>query len=119
MISITASHLSFWWKLLASKSCELCDYLTVVLPERRRLTYSQTRAHLTLAGMVFEATSRAGRGWTVYCELTLSGLQGPAVPEAAKTDWYRMCDKLTDCNLETASKAEPLASDGRVGHALA
>jgi hypothetical protein len=36
-----------------------------------------------------------GRQGAVDRELTLSGIKGLPAPEAAITDWYRMCDELT------------------------
>jgi hypothetical protein len=49
---------------------------------------------------------------TVYRELTLFGLMGLPVPEAAMAAWYRMCDELTDGDLETEMEAERELASG-------
>jgi hypothetical protein len=42
----------------------------------------------------------------------LRGLQGITVPEEAMTDWYRMCDALTEHNLMTDAEADLALASG-------
>jgi ribonuclease HI len=98
------------WKLRASGSCDLCAcpaetqaHIQCVCPALKR---ARIAAHHHLAGTIFDFISSAGQGWRVYRELTLAGLQGLPVPEHSMTDWYHMCDELTDGDLETATEAE-------------
>ncbi len=48
----------------------------------------------------------------VYRDLTLAGLQGLPVPAAAIAEWSRMCDEITDSDLETATDAERALASG-------
>ena len=62
--------------------------------------------------MVFSSIAASGQGRTVYRERTLAGLQGLQVPAAAIADWLRMCDEITDRDLETATDAERALASG-------
>ena len=68
--------------------------------------------HHNLADIVFASIAKTDQGWTVYRELTLTGLQGLPVPAAAMADWSRMCDELMDCDLEIATEAELALASG-------
>jgi hypothetical protein len=59
--------------------------------------------------MIFDTVRDAGAGWTVHRELTVAGLLGIPVPEAAIHDWGRLCDELTDQVLTGTETAEELA----------
>jgi hypothetical protein len=68
--------------------------------------------HHNLSDIVFASIAKTDQGWTVYRELTLTGLQGLPVPAAAMADWSRMCDELMDCDLEIATEAELALASG-------
>jgi hypothetical protein len=117
--------LLFKWKKRTSGACDLCgapaetqahiQCVCVALKGARIL------AHHNLAGMVFSAIAAGGQGWMVYRKLTLAGLEGLPVPAAAIAEWSRMCDEITDSDLETATDAEralALETPRRVGSAL-
>ena len=98
------------WKLRATATCDLCAgpaetqaHVQCVCPV---LKSARIAAHHTLAGMVFNAVRDAGGGWAVHRELTVAGLQGIPVPQDAMTDWYRMCDEITDDDLITDMAAD-------------
>jgi hypothetical protein len=62
--------------------------------------------------MVFNVVRDAGGGWTVHRELTVAGLQGIPVPQEAMTDWYRMCDEMTEHDLMTDTAADLSLASG-------
>ena len=101
------------WTLRATATCELCAcpaetqaHIQCVCPA---LKGARIAAHHTLAGMIFDTVRDAGAGWTVHRELTVAGLLGIPVPEAAIHDWGRLCDELTDQVLTGTETAEELA----------
>ena len=108
--------LLYKWKLRSSGSCDLCcapaetqahiQCVCVALKGARIST------HHNLADIVFASIAKTDQGWTVYRELTLTGLQGLPVPAAAMADWSRMCDELMDCDLEIATEAELALASG-------
>ena len=108
--------LLYRWKLRPAGSCDLCGAPAETQAHIQcvctALKGARISAHHNLAGMVFESISKAGNGWAVYRELTLVGLMGLPVPEAAMAAWYRMCDELTDGDLETATEAERELASG-------
>jgi hypothetical protein len=62
--------------------------------------------------MVFDRVRDAGQGWTVHRELTVVGLQGLPVPQDAVADWGRMCDELSEEDLETETETELALASG-------
>ena len=108
--------LLYRWKMRSSGSCDLCGALAETQAHIQcvcvALKGARISAHHNLAGIVFASITKAGQGWTVYRELTLTGLQGLPVPAAAMDDWARMCDALMDCDLETATEAERALASG-------
>lgn len=108
--------LLYRWKLRPTATCDLCAcpaetqaHIQCVCP---CLKGARIAAHHTLAGMVFDVIRDAGRGWAVHRELTVAGLQGLPVPQDAMADWGRMCDELTEQDLETATEAERALASG-------
>ena len=73
---------------------------------------TQVPAHHTLAGMVFNMIRDSGGGWAVHRELTVAGLQGIPVPQDVMTDWYCMCDELTEHDLMTDTAADLSLASG-------
>ncbi len=65
--------------------------------------------------MIFNTVREAGGGWDVHRELTVAGLQGILVPQAAMGDWYRMCDELVEQNLMTDTEADLNLASGTDG----
>jgi hypothetical protein len=56
--------------------------------------------------MIFNTVREAGGGWDVHRELTVAGLHGIPVPQAAMGDWYRMCDELVEQDIMTDTGAD-------------
>ena len=106
------------WKLRSTATCDLCScpaetqaHIQCACPA---LKGARIAAHHTLAGMIFDTVREAGGGWDIHRELTVAGLQGIPVPQAAMGDWYRMCDELAEQDLMTDTEADlPLASSIR------
>ena len=104
------------WKLRPTATCDLCAcpaetqaHIQCVCPG---LKGARIAAHHTLAGMVFDAVRDARRGWVVHRELTVVGLQGLPAPQDAMADWNRMCDELTEQDLETGTEAQLALASG-------
>ena len=104
------------WKLRPTAICDLCacpaetqSHIQCVCPA---LKGARIAAHHTLAGMVFNAVIDAGGGWAVHRELTVAGLQGIPMPQDAMTDWYRMCDEMTEQDLMTDTAADLSLASG-------
>jgi hypothetical protein len=108
--------LLFKWKIRTSGACDLCGAPAETQAHIQcvcvALKGARISAHHNLAGMVFSAIAAGGQGWMVYRELTLAGLQGLPVPATAIAEWSRMCDEITDSDLETATDAERALASG-------
>ncbi len=104
------------WKIRTSGACELCGAPAETQAHIQcvcvALKGARISAHHNLAGIVFSAIAAGGQGWMVYRELTLVGLQGLPVPAAAIAEWSRMCDEITDSDLETVTDAERALASG-------
>ena len=104
------------WKLRNTAMCDLCScpaetqaHIQCVCPA---LKGARIAAHHTLAGMIFNTIRAAGGGWDVHRELTVAGLHGIPVPQAAMGDWYRMCDELVEQDIMTDTGADLNLSSG-------
>jgi ribonuclease HI len=104
------------WKLRNTATCDLCScpaetqaHIQCVCPA---LKGARIAAHHTLAGMIFNTVREAGGGWDVHRELTVAGLHGIPVPQAAMGDWYRMCDELVEQDIMTDTGADLNLSSG-------
>ena len=104
------------WKLWNTAMCDLCScpaetqaHIQCVCPA---LKGARIAAHHTLAGMIFNTVRDAGGGWDVHRELTVAGLHGIPVPQAAMGDWYRMCDELVEQDIMTDMEADLNLSSG-------
>ena len=92
------------WGLIPSPACTLCgcpaetqSHIQCVCPA---LQEARIRAHHNLGQGLWRQIRNASKGWVWAEEATVEALQGLSQPEDQIDLWQRMCDEITDTDLE-------------------